>query len=104
MRWSQDRQRGRIRTTENLADIHASLSIAIGDIGAVAHQTTGLDEFPQKIDRGNLVMCSQPNELVALPEQKRVCGDNQRVSILLDEGCEGRVDFTFRAGVQNISP
>jgi hypothetical protein len=45
----------------------------------------------------------QPHELVALPEQKWVRGDNQSTGPLLDDGCEGRVDLTFGASILDIN-
>ncbi len=41
--------------------------------------------------------------MVTLPEQKRVRGNNRSVGSLVDDGCEGRVDFTFGAGVHDIN-
>ena len=97
-----DRQVGRLRTTQNQASVDASLSISVVDIGAVAHQATSVDELTQKIDSRNHVTRGQPYELIPLPEQKRVRADNQSAVSLRDNGCEGRVDFTFGAGVQNV--
>ena len=44
----------------------------------------------------------QPHELITLAEQKRVGADNQSAALCSDNGCEGRVDFAFGAGVQDI--
>ena len=44
----------------------------------------------------------QSHELVTLAKQKRVRADNQSAIFLLDNGCEGRVDFTFGAGIQDV--
>src|SRR5262249_55081491 len=43
----------------------------------------------------------QPRELVTLSKQKRIRSDHQSANFLLDEVCEGRVDFTFGAGVEH---
>src|SRR5215468_9107709 len=46
----------------------------------------------------------QSRELVTLSKQKRIRSDHQSANFLLDEVCEGRVDFTFGAGVEHINP
>src|SRR5262249_49918056 len=76
------------------------LSIAVGNAGPVAHQTPGIHELAQEIDCRNVVTRSQLYDLLPLSEQKWIRVDNQTVYFLLGMHCEGRLNFTFIAGVQ----
>jgi hypothetical protein len=61
-------QRVRLRASQNLAGLGASLSISVGDTGSVAHQTTNIDVLTLRIDRGKSVTRRKRHELVTLAE------------------------------------
>src|ERR1700730_4709535 len=69
------------------------------DIRSIAHQTPGIDELAQKIERRNFVTRRKLYDLLALSVQKWVRVDKQSIGFLPGEACEDRVDFAFSAGV-----
>src|SRR5262249_3640352 len=56
LRWSHNRQGGRICAIENQTRVDPGLSVSIRDVGAIAHQAPSFNELSQEIDRGKHVI------------------------------------------------
>jgi len=54
------------------------------------------------MDRRNGIARCQRHELLALPGQERVGGDEERISMQLDQGGESRVDLAVAASFQDM--
>src|SRR6516162_10662911 len=72
LRWSHDRQSGRICAIENQTCVDPGLAVSVGDIRAIAHQAPSFDELAQEINRGKHVTRGQTHELITLAKQKWV--------------------------------
>jgi len=56
----QNRKIGGLLAFEDTAHVDAALTISIGDVRAIAHQTTGSYVFTQRVDGGNaMVVCER---------------------------------------------
>jgi hypothetical protein len=61
---------------ENLAAVHAGLTIAVGEVVRVAHKTTSQNEFTLKVHRRNSMTRSDVDNLIAMKVQKGIDGDD----------------------------
>ena len=50
LRWSHDRQSGRICAIENQTCVDPGLAVSVGDIRAIAHQAPSFDKLAQEIN------------------------------------------------------
>src|SRR6516165_3428141 len=55
----QYRQVSDLLTLENPATIYASLAIAVGEVGGVAHKPTSQNKFPFEVNCRNSVSCNK---------------------------------------------
>src|SRR5262249_49355755 len=100
--WLEDRQFGRLRTTENLADVRAGLAIGIFEVGSVACQTASRDVLAGIVDRRKRMARGQPDEMKALTLEEWIVADEERPRSFLNEGGKGPFDFDFAAGVEDV--
>src|SRR5262249_17719241 len=74
-----DWQVGRLLALEDARGIEIDLTVGVGYARSIAHQTTGLDEFAQFVDRRNGVVGRKRHELFASTVEERVGADQQGV-------------------------
>src|SRR5262249_2330856 len=84
--WLLDRQLGRFRATENLADIGASLTIGIREARSVARQAAGCDVLAGIVDRWQRMARGQCDEVSALTLEERIVADEECLRSFLNEG------------------
>jgi hypothetical protein len=88
---------------ENPTSVVADLPICIGNAGTITHQAAGCDELAQIVDGGQRMMCGQCDQSVAVACEERIARDKNPTDLMLDKGCEGRIDIAFASGVHNMN-
>ena len=71
LRRLHDRQVGRLRALEDAAGIDADLTIRIGNIGSIAHQSAGFGKITRSRCHGHRMACRQCGELHPPAGEKR---------------------------------
>src|SRR5262245_19449934 len=101
-----DRQVARFGPLEDFPRIYADLPIRFGKTGVVAHQTARRDDFTPSVDCRNAMACHQRHDPIPSGVEEDIWANDERTGMSLDEGCEGPVEFTLRAGIHdnNFSP
>src|SRR5262249_53777091 len=91
---------------ENTANVNTSMTKRIGSVWAVAHESTIRDELTPNVRHGHPVVSRKGNELGAPIIKKWVSGNQDRVDVLLINGCEGGLEVAFSAGIEytNLAP
>src|SRR5262245_47601836 len=95
------RQISRFFAIENTTSIDPGLTIGIGKVGSIAHQTAGFGKFVPLIDRRHRMTCRQHDKLLTPAIKERGGADQERPRPLLDEGRERYVEIALYIGAGN---
>src|SRR5262249_11282592 len=90
----------RLRTPEDPASVDANLPIGIFEIGAVAHQATGLDEFSPLVYCSNRMPRREGHDFVPPSGEEWVRGNDQPIRPLLNQACESRLEVALTGGLK----
>ena len=82
----------------------ADQAIRIGRIDhSVTHEAAGRSELAVLVDRGHCVADCERAELLALRVEERIGADHERAGLQLTQAGEGRFEFAFGAGLQDVN-
>ena len=96
-----DWQVGRFGPLEDLASIHAGLTIGITQTRSVAHQSSSRSEIAPLKNRRQPVAASQNDKLLPSAVEKGRGANQQRTSVLCGYRRERRFKFTLYIGANN---
>src|SRR5215470_12417271 len=98
-----DWQIGGFCSLENLTGIYASLSKHLQKNRSIAHQSTGFDSITAGIGRRDRMARRKNRKLNTPAVKEAIGGDEQGVDALVHDGCECRLDFAARAGLDDLN-
>src|SRR5262245_54645107 len=97
-----DWQVARLLTLEKTPCVNASLPIRFRRAVSIAHQATGNDKIPCRVDRGHSMLSGQRGELSGMTYEQCIGVDQKGIRLQLSQSREGRIDLRFGACAQDV--
>src|SRR5262249_4315568 len=96
------RQIGRLTPFENSPGIDSDEAMRVGNVGSVAHQTSGRGELATLVARGDRVLNRKRGELFDMASEERASPNYQPAYSQLSQFREDSIEVLFSACVQDM--
>src|SRR5215467_8619038 len=95
LRWLNYGQIGWLGALEDPTDVNAGLTISVGEVGCVAHETSRHNKLTPEVNRRNFVLRGERNKLLTAAIEQGIDGYEQNLGLQLPECGKGRVKILF---------
>src|SRR5262245_20394390 len=97
-----DRQVRRFGALDNATSIDTRLTVGVGNVGAIAHQSADFGKFSAGVDLGGRRVSKKKNELHTSTVEEAVVADKEGIGPFAANRCKRRVDFQAAAGAEEL--
>src|SRR5215475_1748447 len=97
-----DWQVRRFGALDNATSIYTRLTVGVGNVGAIAHQSADFGKFSAGVNRGEPMVRCLVNELHTSTVEEAVVADKEGIGPFAANRCKRRVDFPAAAGAEEL--